>query len=66
MIAIINIGNENKAGETKYQVKVNSQLITTFFHKRSDGMAICLEKASKAVEKQKHLELFKLLKQFET
>ena len=57
MIAIINTGrfpsNRHPADERQpriYNVQINKELITTFEHDRVDGLAVCLEKAAKAVE----------------
>jgi len=56
MIAIVNTGphdDPNPLGERTYEVRINSKVITTFRHKRGDGLGQCLLAASKAVEKQK-------------
>ena len=53
MIAIVNTGPHVKSdimGMHTYEVRINSKVITTFDHKRSDGLVACLQKASKAVE----------------
>lgn len=60
MIAIVNVGphdDPNPLGERTYEVWINSKVITTFRHKRGDGLGQCLLAASKAVEKQKWLEI---------
>lgn len=60
MIAIVNVGPHNDAdpmGERTYEVRINAQVITTFRHKRSDGLGRCLLAASKAVEKQKWMDV---------
>lgn len=52
MIAIVNIGPhdaKNPLGERTYEVRINSQVITTFRHKRADGLSRCLFEVSKAV-----------------
>ena len=51
MIAIINRGpTDNTTDERVYEVKINHELICEFKHNRSDGLAVCLEKAAKAVK----------------
>jgi hypothetical protein len=53
MIAIVNIGPYNDpdlGGWRDYEVRINHKLITTFRHKRSDGLAGCLAKAADAVQ----------------
>jgi len=49
MIAIINQNKLNKKGETLYHIKINHKFISKFYHKRSDGLYECLNKASIAV-----------------
>ena len=54
MIAIINTGssrNSSAPDERIYELKINHEIITTFKHKRNDGLAVCLQKASEAVAK---------------
>jgi hypothetical protein len=56
MIAIVNVGGGDESdpfGERTYEVRINREVITTFKHKRGDGLGICLLKASKAVERSK-------------
>ena len=49
MIAIIN--RENLGGDLRrYTVGINEQVVATFEHNRSDGLATCLRKAANAVE----------------
>jgi hypothetical protein len=60
MIAIVNIGphdDPNPLGERTYEVRINRNVITTFKHKRGDGLGPCLLEASKAVERQKWMEV---------
>ena len=48
MIAIVNIGGgdeSNPLGERTYEVRINRDVITTFKHKRSDGLGACLLEA---------------------
>jgi hypothetical protein len=59
MIAIVNVGpfdDEDAGGIRDYEVRINSTVITTFQHKRSDGLAVCLEKASAAVRHDDYLK----------
>lgn len=56
MIAIVNIGGgdeSNPLGERTYEIRINRDVITTFKHKRGDGLGACLLEASKAVERSK-------------
>lgn len=56
MIAIVNMGGGNPKdiqGIRNYEVRINRDVIATFQHRRSDGLGVCLQKASKSVEKQK-------------
>ena len=65
MIGIVNIGphDGNPLGVRTYEVRINSRVITTFEHKRSDGLAACLMAASEAVEKAKWNELAEYYKE---
>lgn len=53
MIGIINVGKGDSdiGGWRTYEVRINRDLICEFQHKRSDGLAVCLKKASLAVAK---------------
>jgi len=51
MIKIINTKPEMPEKLSTYEVYINNELITTFQHKRIDGLAKCLIVAGKAVEK---------------
>jgi c-di-GMP-related signal transduction protein len=56
MIAIVNMGPrdpKDPLGWRNYEVRINADVVTTFRHKRSDGLGKCLLEASKAVERQK-------------
>ena len=56
MIAIVNMGGGDPTdimGTRNYEVRINRDVIATFQHRRSDGLGVCLLKASKAVEKHK-------------
>ena len=47
MITINNLGNLiTNSDFDKYEIKINEKHITTFLHKRSDGLSKCLEIAS--------------------
>ena len=67
MISIVNVGpiTNDVGGERNYEVHIDEDLICTFKHTRSDGLAICLSRASKAVhaknidEKKRLSDLFK-------
>jgi len=58
MIAIVNMGpyGGDPGGERTYEVRINHRVITTFRHKRIDGLARCLLEASKAVEQKMALD----------
>lgn len=58
MITIVNVGphDGNLLGERNYEVRINSELVATFRHKRSEGLGRCLLEASKAVERKHWLE----------
>jgi len=62
MIAIINQGNKNSAGETRYKLQINSEIIVEFWHRREDGLATCLRKAADAVDANRRETLIKHLK----
>lgn len=56
MIAIVNMGGgdpDDILGWREYEVRINREVITTFCHKRGDGLAVCLQKAASAVESKK-------------
>lgn len=56
MIRVVQIGKESDdpSGVRLYEVGINNHpAIATFKHKRADGLAVCLAKASAAVEKVK-------------
>lgn len=52
MITITNISGD-PFGKCEYEVKSNRELLATFTHDRTDGLATCLRKAANAVEKAK-------------
>jgi hypothetical protein len=59
-IAIVNVGPHDDAdrmGERTYGVRINEQVITPLRHRRSDSLGRCLLAASKAVEKQKWMDV---------
>jgi hypothetical protein len=60
MIAIINISPENtpNADWSTYRLQINRRLIVTFKHRRIDGLAKCLKRASEAVEEDFCDELY--------
>lgn len=64
MIAIVNKGPhvpEDPMGWRDYEVRINQDLITRFKHRRGDGLAVCLLKASEAVKQQREEEVAKRL-----
>ena len=48
----IDIGETSDPGVYEYEVKINDKFITSFKHKREEGLSICLSKAAEAVEKK--------------
>jgi len=51
MIAIVNVSKKLRAtGWHDYEVRVNREVICKFRHKREDGLAVCLEIASKTAK----------------
>lgn len=51
MINIVNTG-EHENGEHRYNVMINLDPVAAFYHRREDGLAVCLHKAAEAVERQ--------------
>jgi len=56
MIAIIN-QKKDKDDKALYWVQINNKFVCEFYHKREDGLGMCLLEASKAVEKSKWLNI---------
>jgi len=57
MISITNKGPFNDPdpeGWRDYEIKINNDIIATFRHIRSDGLFVCLEKASEAAAMNCH------------
>ena len=51
MIKIINVGNFAKEPDIyRYEIKINSETICNFIHRREDGLAECLRRAAYAVD----------------
>lgn len=66
MIAIINVSDVCKPfGVHKYEVRINKTLITTFEHRREQGLVICLRQAAAAVEKVRWQEIMNILNETE-
>lgn len=62
MIAIVNVSKNAPAfGIQDYEVRINHEVVTTFQHKREEGLAKCLLLASAAVEKNKWTEVYNAL-----
>jgi len=51
MIAIINQKKKNKKGQTLYHLKSNHKFICKFWHRREEGLDICLLKASEEAKR---------------
>ena len=54
----IDIGETSDPGVYEYEVKINDKFITSFKHKREEGLSICLSKAAEAVEKKDLLDFY--------
>lgn len=56
MIAIQNISKRLSAtGLQSYEIRINETVIATFRHRREEGLAVCLERAAKAVKEHADL-----------
>ena len=63
VVKIQNISPHNSPfGQHEYEVRINQEVITTFTHKREEGLATCLRRAAGAVERAKWLEAQKEIK----
>ena len=60
MIAIVNVGTSDY-GVTIYEVRINHEVITTFSHRRADGLAVCLRQAADAVTRRHDEDLSAIL-----
>ena len=66
-IIIQNISKHARpTGLHTYELRINREVIATFKHKREDGLAVCLQKASDAVNRAKALEIARVLMELET
>ena len=68
MIKIINKGGgdpKDIMGTRWYEVWINDRFITSFQHKRSDGLGVCLNKASEAVDREGWEDFYKENNMFE-
>jgi hypothetical protein len=50
-------------GICTYQLRINQRIIAEFEHNRVDGLTVCLQKAAKAVEKEKWEGLIEVFKE---
>ena len=59
MIAIVNVGphDDDPTGWRNYEVRINHEVIATFWHRREHGLARCLRMAAAAVEDVRAKEL---------
>ena len=53
-------------GQQEYEVRINQEIITTFTHKREEGLAVCLRRAAGAVERAKWMEAQKEIQRLAT
>lgn len=51
MIAIINTGEFDEDGRSRYRLQINDKLIAEFYHHRIDGLAACLALAANAADR---------------
>lgn len=51
MIAIINTGEFDEIGRSRYRLQINEKLITEFYHHRIDGIGACLALAALAADR---------------
>jgi hypothetical protein len=64
MIAIVNMGphdDADKGGLRTYEVRINSEAICRFEHRRAEGLARCLLEASRAVERKRNDDAMKAI-----
>ena len=54
LIAIFNVSNGDTTKKQTYNLQINNDLICTFQHFRSDGLAECLRSAADAVDKSRY------------
>jgi len=59
-IIITNTGNV-LAGKAEYVVRINNDVVCTYYHKRTNGLAACLAEASKAVGKAQWEQMGKFI-----
>ena len=63
MIAIVNVSKHSDPfGWHDYELRINSQVIAAFRHKREDGLAKCLTLAAAAAEKAKWDQALDIIK----
>ena len=63
-IIIRNLGGDLPLGECTYEIRINEKVITTFKHKRTEGLSKCLAEASRAVIQSQWLDAAKALEAF--
>lgn len=66
MIAIINTGEFDEDGRSRYRVQINDKLITEYYHWRIDGLAACLALAAHAVDRADFEKIDRLCKLVES
>lgn len=62
MIAIINTGEYDEDGRSRYRLQINEKLITEFYHHRIDGLAACLALAASAADRAEFERITKTIK----
>lgn len=66
MIAIINTGEFDEDGRSRYRLQINDKLIAEFAHLRVDGLGACLRLAADAADRAHFEEIDNLMKVVET
>jgi hypothetical protein len=54
----IDIRETSDPGTCVYEIKINDKFITSFKHKREEGLSVCLLRAAEAVEKKDLLDFY--------
>lgn len=63
MIAIVNVTKDPKpTGEHTYELRINQEVISTFTHRREEGLSRCLLKAAHAADLAQIEQLVEFLK----
>lgn len=66
MIAIINTGEFDEDGRSRYRLQINDKLIAEFHHHRIDGLGVCLALASLAADRANDERIDRIIKLSQT